>query len=31
MLQKLHRYALLVIDDISYVQRSELVTSVLFV
>jgi len=30
MLQKLDRYALLVIDDISYVRRSELETSVLF-
>ena len=30
MLQRLDRYALLVIDDISYVRRSELETSVLF-
>jgi len=30
MIQKLDRYALLVIDDISYVRRSELETSVLF-
>jgi DNA replication protein DnaC len=30
MLQKLDRYALLVIDDISYVRRSELETSVVF-
>jgi len=30
MLQKLDRYALLVIDDFSYVRRSELETSVLF-
>ena len=30
LLQKLDRYALLVIDDISYVRRSELETAVLF-
>jgi hypothetical protein len=30
LIQKLDRYALLVIDDISYVRRSELETSVLF-
>jgi DNA replication protein DnaC len=30
MLQKLDRYGLLVIDDISYVRRSELESSVLF-
>ncbi len=30
LLQKLDRYALLVIDDISYMRRSELETSVLF-
>ena len=30
MIQKLDRYSLLVIDDISYVRRSELETSVLF-
>jgi len=30
MIQKLDRYSLLVIDDISYVRRSELETLVLF-